>query len=113
MNSRERLLTSLSHHEPDHVPLDIGGSDVTGIHRDAYKSFARYMGFTGDAPICEVVQQVARPDEALLEKIGVDTRPVFPNGPDNWELEINQSDRYKSFIDEWGVEWVLIHGNSS
>ena len=50
---------------------------------------------------------MALPEEALLQKIGVDTRPVFPNGPDNWELVINQSDRYKTFVDEWGVEWAM------
>ena len=111
MNSRERLLTSLSHHEPDHVPLDIGGSDVTGIHRDAYKRLARYFGFTEGAPICELIQQVALPEEALLQKLEVDTRPVFPNGPDNWEIVINQSDRYKTFVDEWGVEWAMPKDN--
>jgi uroporphyrinogen decarboxylase len=107
MNSHERLLTSLSHREPDHVPLDIGGSDVTGIHRDAYKRLARYFGLNENPPICEIVQQVVLPEEALLKKFEVDTRPVFPNGPDNWELVINQSDRYKTFLDDWGVEWAM------
>ena len=41
LNHRERILTTLSHKEPDHVPIDIGGSDVTGIHRDAYRHLAR------------------------------------------------------------------------
>jgi uroporphyrinogen decarboxylase len=107
MNSRQRLLTSLSHREPDHVPLDIGGSDVTGIHRDAYKRLAGYFGFSEVAPICEIVQQVALPEEALLQKLGVDTRPLFPNGPDNWQLSSKQSGRYKTFTDEWGVEWAM------
>lgn len=107
MNSRERLLTSLSHREPDHVPLDIGGSDVTGIHRDAYKRLARYFGLNETASICEIVQQVALPEEALLQKLEVDTRPIFPNEPDNWELILKQSDRYKTFVDEWGVEWAM------
>src|SRR4030042_2539186 len=107
MNNREGLLTSLSNREPDHVPLDIGGSDVTGIHRDAYKYLARYFGFKKDAPICEIVQQVALPEEALLQELEVDTRPVFPNAPDGWELVIQRSDRYKTFVDEWGVEWAM------
>jgi len=111
MNSRERVLISLSHREPDHVPLDIGGSDVTGIHRDAYKSLARYFGLNENPPICEIVQQVALPEEALLQKLEVDTRPVFPNGPDNWEFTLKQSERYKTFVDEWGVEWAMPKGN--
>jgi uroporphyrinogen decarboxylase len=111
MNSRERLLTSLSHREPDHVPLDIGGSDVTGIHRDAYRRLAHYFGFNENVPICEIVQQVALPEEALLQKLEVDTRPVFPNGPNNWELVIKQSKRYETFVDEWGVEWAMPRDN--
>ena len=107
MNSRERLLTSLSHREPDHVPLDIGGSDVTGIHRDAYKHLAHYFGLNEDAPICEIVQQVALPEETMLRKLEVDTRPVFPLSPDNWVLSIKPSGRYKTFMDEWGVEWAM------
>jgi uroporphyrinogen decarboxylase len=107
MNSRERVLTSLSHREPDHVPLDLGGSDVTGIHRDAYKRLARYFGFCEDAPICEIVQQVVQPEVALLQKLEVDTRSVFPNGPDNWELALKPSERYLIFVDELGIGWAM------
>ena len=107
MNSRERVLCSLSHKEPDHVPLDIGGSDVTGIHRDAYKKLARYLKLKEDVPICEIFQQVALPEETLLQKLGVDVRPIFPNNPDNWEPDYKDSGRNNQIIDEWGVEWAM------
>ena len=32
MTSRERVLKTLSHEEPDRVPLDLGGSVLTGMH---------------------------------------------------------------------------------
>jgi uroporphyrinogen decarboxylase len=57
--------------------------------------------------ICEIVQQVALPEESILQKMGVDTRPVFPNGPDNWQLTLNHSERYQTFKDEWGIEWAM------
>jgi uroporphyrinogen decarboxylase len=107
MNSRDRVLRTLSHREPDHVPLDIGASDVTGVHRDAYKKLARYFGFSEEAVICEMIQQVALPEEALLQKLEVDVRPVFPNGPDGWRLEYTASERYVEFTDEWGVGWTM------
>jgi uroporphyrinogen decarboxylase len=107
MNSRERVLCSLSHREPDHVPLDIGGSDVTGIHRDAYKKLARYFKMKEDVPICETFQQVALPDEMLLQKLEVDVRPIFPNNPDNWEPVYTDSGRDNQFTDEWGVGWSM------
>ena len=44
MNSRERVRAAINHQEPDRVPLDLGGSRVTGIHVDEYCSLARYYG---------------------------------------------------------------------
>ncbi|NLT41340.1 MAG: methyltransferase, partial [Anaerolineae bacterium] len=32
MTARQRVETALSHREPDHVPLDVGSSTVTGMH---------------------------------------------------------------------------------
>ena len=31
MNSRQRVEAALNHQQPDHVPLDLGGSAVTGM----------------------------------------------------------------------------------
>ena len=31
MNSRERLLTTFNHQEPDRVPYDLASTQVTGI----------------------------------------------------------------------------------
>lgn len=107
MNSRERVRTALAHREPDHVPLDIGGSDVTGIHRDAYKALARCMGQREDVPICEIFQQVACPDEAFLRMLEVDVRPIFPSGPSAWSLDQQETDRHIRILDEWGVEWAM------
>ena len=32
LTSRERVLMALNHQQPDRVPLDLGGSAVTGMH---------------------------------------------------------------------------------
>ena len=32
MNSRQRVEAALNHQQPDHVPLDLGASPVTGMH---------------------------------------------------------------------------------
>jgi uroporphyrinogen decarboxylase len=31
VNSRERVLAAINHQEPDRIPIDIGGSLVSGI----------------------------------------------------------------------------------
>ncbi|NVM43339.1 MAG: hypothetical protein HWN79_00345 [Candidatus Lokiarchaeota archaeon] len=36
MNSRERVIVTLNHTEPDKVPIDLGDY-VTGIHMVAYR----------------------------------------------------------------------------
>ena len=36
---------------------------------------------------------------------------MFPKGPDNWEPSYKLSDRYRSFTDEWGVEWEMPRNN--
>ena len=35
VSSRERVKCTLQHDEPDRVPLDLGGSAVTGMHVDS------------------------------------------------------------------------------
>ena len=32
ISSRERVKLALNHQEPDRVPLDLGGSGVSGMH---------------------------------------------------------------------------------
>ncbi len=107
MNSRDRILCSLSHSEPDRVPLDIGGSDVTGIHRGAYRNLARFLGMEEHVPLCHRVQQLALPGEDMLQQLEVDVRPLFPNPPDDWEPEVKDKGTRLAFTDEWGVEWAM------
>ena len=107
MNSRDRVLTTLGHKEPDHVPLDIGGSDVTGIHRDAYRRLARFIGLPEGVHLYHRVQQLALPSEEMLRRLEVDVRPLVAQPPDSWELILNDTGTHHTFADEWGVEWAM------
>ena len=42
--SRERILTALSHQEPDRVPVDFGSTMVTGIHVRCVAALRDYYG---------------------------------------------------------------------
>ena len=44
MNSRERVIKSLNHEEPDRIPIDIG-SPVTSFHIESYMDLRKYLGF--------------------------------------------------------------------
>jgi uroporphyrinogen decarboxylase len=104
MNSRERLLTALSHQEPDRIPFDLGSTQVTGIHEVAYRKLRAYLGLPEVEPqICDTVQGLALPDEDVVEKLGIDVRGLFPLNSHNWKIVLTDlGDRWE-YVDEWGL----------
>ena len=107
MNSRDRVLAALAHREADRVPLDLGGSDVTGIHRDAYRKVAGLLGLETDAPVWHTVQQLALPSQQMLQRLEVDVVPLLAQPSSGWELRIRDTGTHLAFNDEWGVEWAM------
>ena len=104
MNSRDRLLTALHHHEPDHVPYDLGSTQVTGIHVAAYRDLRTSLGLPSVEPkICDSIQRLALPDEDVIEKLKVDIRGLFPLNSHNWKIvPVEKGDAWE-YTDEWGI----------
>jgi len=73
MTSRERILAAISHRQPDRVPLDLSATPSSGISAIAYSNLIRHIG-RADLPVLiyDVVQQLAQPDDEILERFGVD-----------------------------------------
>lgn len=66
MTSRERVRTVLSGGIPDRVPIDIGGTLVTGIHVNAYLALAEYLGLDLELPkIYDQYQMLPRVSEEV------------------------------------------------
>lgn len=108
MNSRERLLAALNHTEPDRVPFDIGSSLITGISKTAYVNLLDYLGMPQEnVKLFDIVQQLAVPSEAFLQKFGIDSRNVSPNSPSYWKLDIKEEGSYNFFRDDWGIKWKM------
>lgn len=108
MNSRERLIAALNHKEPDRVPFDIGASLITGISSTAYTNLLKYINMPEEkVEMFDVVQQLAAPSEAFLQKFGVDVRNVSPNPPSTWKFELQEEGRYKFFKDQFGIKWRM------
>lgn len=104
MNSRERLLTTFNHQEPDRIPFDMGSTQVTGIHVVAYRNLREYLGLPKVVPVmCDVVQQLALPDDDLVEQLGIDVRGLFPLNSHNWNIAEEEHEEYWEFHDEWGL----------
>jgi uroporphyrinogen decarboxylase len=102
--SRERLLKALAHQEPDRVPLDLGSTQVTGIHVLAYQRLRQSLGLPPvKAQICDHIQGLALPDTDLIERLGVDVRGLFPLNSHNWKVIEQEAGEYWIYHDEWGI----------
>ncbi len=110
MTSRERLLATLNHHEPDRVPVDFGGNQ-SGIHKFAYQRLVDLLGLREEMVIMDLVQQLALPSEAVLERLHVDTRYVWAKGAAGFDARILRHERegrtWHDFTDEFGVTWSM------
>ena len=76
MNSRERVRAALDHRQPDRVPIDLGGSIVTGINAMGYARLKRHLGLPGPVRVTNVILLLAEVEEELREPWGVDVLPV-------------------------------------
>jgi uroporphyrinogen decarboxylase len=104
MDSRERLLAALNHREPDRIPFDLGATQVTGIHVVAYRRLREYLGLPRVTPtVGDSIQQIALPDDDVIEKLGVDVRGLFPLNSHNWNVVGKDIGEYWEYVDEWGI----------
>jgi len=110
MTSRERVLAALDHREPDRVPIDLGGNQ-TGIHKFAYRALVEHLGLDEPIEIMDAVQQLARPSEAVLGRLRVDTRYVHAGAATGFEGGILRAERggriWHDLVDEFGVRWSM------
>ena len=82
MNSRQRIEAALNHQQPDRVPLDLGGSPVTGMHVSSVYKLRQALQL--DPPgtpvkVVEVYQMLGEIAPDLQEALGVDV--VGMGGP--------------------------------
>ena len=119
--SRERVAAALSHREPDRVPVDFGGSAVTGIHISCVAALRDYYGLERKpVKAIDPGQMLGEIEEDLKCALGVDvegvmrrtTRFGFPL--ENWKLwrmydglEILVPGAFNTSIDENGD--TLLH----
>jgi hypothetical protein len=92
MNGKERVLTSLQHRLPDRVPMDFGGTSVTGMHVSCVAALRDYYGLE-KRPIkaYEPYQMLGWIDDDLKEIMGIDVESVpapktmFGYANENWK----------------------------
>ncbi len=104
MTHRERILAALKHQTPDRVPIDLGGTGSSTISVRTLERLRAYLDLPADPPPVLYSKRSATtlPDEAIIERFGIDTRcarPGKPHGDSGPDIDAN------SFVDEWGVTW--------
>jgi uroporphyrinogen decarboxylase len=102
MTSRQRVLTALTHEEPDTVPLALGGGPY-GIVDDLYLRLVKHLDLGGPVPPFRSGHSISYMDDRLLEALGTDLRycwpGLLPNSP------ILPGDDDDTFYDSYGQVW--------
>jgi uroporphyrinogen decarboxylase len=80
MTSRERVVATLNHQEPDRVPIDFGSNFNTGVNVIAYNRLKKHLNLSSPTHCRYVIPMLAAPDldEGLevLRLMGGDVLPV-------------------------------------
>lgn len=84
LTSRERILKTINHEEPDRVPIDLGGTDISTIMVGPYQRLGTYLGIDiQPIYVADPFQQVAIVDEKVMDSLGVDAK-VINLFPESW-----------------------------
>ncbi len=117
MTSRERVLKTLRHEEPDKVPIDLGAMRSTGIMAMAYNQLKKYLGMKGGViKIYDVYQQLAEPEPEILDRFEVDvidlnnTLGKLTKEWKDWPLPDGTTGQIhvSKYPVKQGYEWVLM-----
>jgi hypothetical protein len=83
MTSRERILATCNHKQPDRLAVDFGGGFQTGIHVSIVYKLRQALGL--DSPgtpvkVVEPYQMLGEVSSDLRDALGIDTTPLMGTG---------------------------------
>jgi uroporphyrinogen decarboxylase len=85
MTHREKILCALAHKEPDRIPVDLGGTESSGITGIAYHRLKTHLGIRdGKIRIFDLMQHIAKVEPSVLRRIGADAVPLLIE-PKEWK----------------------------
>jgi Uroporphyrinogen decarboxylase (URO-D) len=83
VRSRERVRLALNHQEPDRVPVDLGGSLVTGMHVSTVYCLRQALGLDKPGTPVKIVDPFSLRGEIksdLIDRLGLDVIPLEGTG---------------------------------
>ena len=103
MTSKERVMMTLNHQEPDRVPLDIGGINNTCMHELIEREVKEKLGLEDHGyQIKARSQGIVVPDSSVTDHFGVDTCSIYMNEVTPWK-----ENEDGTFTDMWGIRMKL------
>ena len=124
MTSKERLITTLNHKQPDCIPIDIGGTSTSGVHVSVVAELRDYYGLEKrPVRVHEPYQMLGMVDDDLKDALGVDVTGVFGRNTmfgfstDKWKswlfngLEVLVPEGFNITIDEKGDTLIYPQGD--
>ncbi|MHB1347155.1 MAG: uroporphyrinogen decarboxylase family protein [Candidatus Humimicrobiaceae bacterium] len=123
MKPRERVIAAASHHEPDRVPIDFGGTICTTISATANRKLKEFLNISKEGEIItHPLMDVILPLEEITSLYGTDCRTVRMKAPIEKDAE-NYSEKVgfsaisladkpggHELTDEYGTTWRKAHG---
>ncbi len=107
MTSKENLIKTLNHEQPDRVVVDFGATPVTGTHVLMVEQLRAYFGLEKKPiRVTEPFQMLGEMEEDLIEAMGVDVIGISPPS----DMFGNRFENWKEYKTHWGQE-VLVPGS--
>ncbi len=99
--SRERVLKTMNHQEPDSLAIDFGSSTSTGISVFAYQKLQQHLGVDKDKlpKLYELFLMMADPSLSMIDRMGGDIIQLKRYAP-----------HFGIALEDW-KEWVLPYGS--
>ena len=121
MNSRESVLASITHVEPEKIPVDMGSNPSSGISAIAYSNLLKHLKMEHlPVQIYDVVQQLAQPHDEIIDLFGIDVLDIgrtFNEKPAHWQPTI-LANGDKAFYPNWfnpekneSGDWIAKHSS--
>lgn len=127
MTSRERLIKTLNHEEPDRVVLDLGATVITGINANALAKLRDALGLEKrKIKICDPLQLLGMVEDDVRQALHVDVVDVttdvslFGFVNEGWKpfrlpsgLEVEVPAGFNTTVDEEGNTYLYAQGDTS
>lgn len=104
MTSRERVLSTLNHRQPDRVPLDLGATNNSCMHRSIERAVKDALGLeTTEEVIRARMLGIVLPDDSIMNHFNPDCVSIYLNEQQPWQY-CSEEDVY---YDAWGIGYRL------